>query len=112
MENFEKKWQAVAEFFKQKFTSGEEPQLDTILFLIGIQEYGIIQTGFSKDDKLNLMHIATCKLLEPYGYYEFSHRDDAGWPHYKRIKPVEKSINQEQLIKEVIINYFDENDLL
>jgi hypothetical protein len=112
MRDFENKWQKVLTFFKQKFTGGEDPQLDTILFLIGVQEYGIIQSKFSKDDKLNLMHIATCKLLEPYGYYEFSYRDESGWPHYNRIKPIEQTIEQEQLIKEAIINYFDANNLL
>ena len=112
MKKFEKKWQAVTAFFKQKFTSGDNPQLDTILFLIGIQEYGIVQSKFSKDEKLNLMHIATCKLLEPYGYYEFSHRDEAGWPHYKRLKNVEKTVEQEQLIKQAIVNYFEINNLL
>ena len=29
------------------------------------------------------MHIAICRLLEPYGYYEFDYFDTEGWPHYK-----------------------------
>lgn len=32
------------------------------------------------------MHIAICRLLEPYGYYEFDFRDADGWPHYKVLK--------------------------
>jgi hypothetical protein len=28
------------------------------------------------------MHIAICRLLEPYGFYEFEFFDDDGWPHY------------------------------
>lgn len=105
MKDFENRWQQILDFFKSKFTDGETPEIDTILFFIGIQEFGIIK-NFSRDDKLNLMHIATCKLLEPYGYYEFSHRDDEGWPHYKRIKKTKSGIDQEQLIKEAIVNYF------
>ena len=28
------------------------------------------------------MHIAICRLLEPFGYYAFDYFDDDGWPHY------------------------------
>jgi hypothetical protein len=27
------------------------------------------------------MHIAICRLLEPYGFYEFY--DEERWPHYR-----------------------------
>jgi len=111
MENFDLQWQKIVDFFKIKFTDGETPDLDTILFLIGIQELGLIKPKFNKDEKINLMHIATCKLLEPYGYYDYSHRDDEGWPHFKRVKNLETDVNQEQLIKEAIINYFNDNGI-
>ncbi len=112
MNNFEQQWQKVLDFFKAKFTDGETPQLDTILFLIGVQELGLIKPKFSKDEKVNLMHVATCKLLEPYGYYEFSHRDEEGWPHFNRIKPMTSDVDQDILIKEAIINYFNDNGIL
>ncbi len=32
------KWKLIEEFFQQNFTDGERPDLDTILFLIGVQE--------------------------------------------------------------------------
>jgi len=112
MKNFEQQWQKVLDFFKVKFTDGESPDIDTILFLIGVQELGLIKPKFTKDEKINLMHIATCKLLEPYGYYEFTHRDEEAWPHYKRIKLLEQETNQDRLIKEAIINYFAENNLI
>ena len=60
------------------------------------------------DEKVNLMHIAICKLLEPYGYYEFEYVDKDGWPHYNlltslpQLKPGEQSV----LMKEAIIDYF------
>ena len=44
---------------------------------------GQLNRTFKKDQKLDLMHIAICKLLEPYGYYEFDFVDEEGWPHYK-----------------------------
>jgi hypothetical protein len=114
MEKFEAQWQQVIQFFKQRFTDGETPQMDTILFLIGVQELGMIKPKFTKDEKLNLMHVATCKLLEPYGYYEFSHFDDDGWSHYNKENDIEEMSPQEQeeLMKEAIINYFDDNKLI
>ena len=106
MEDFDKRWQRILDFFKEKFTGGETPDIETILFFIGIQELGMIKPDFTKDEKINLMHIATCKLLEPYGYYEYTHHDDEGWPHYKNVKKIESGTDGEQLIKEAIINYF------
>jgi hypothetical protein len=41
-----------------------------------------------KDEKLNLMHIAICRLLEPYGFYEFEVFDEDGWRiKVKRVTP-------------------------
>ncbi len=107
-------WKKVVDFFKKKFTDGEEPEMDTILFLIGVQELGRVKPSFTKDEKVNLMHIATCKLLEPYGYYKFDKFDEDAWPHYKRVKllPKMKAKEQEDLMKEAIISYFKENQLI
>jgi hypothetical protein len=44
----------------------EDLDLDAI-YLIELQELGQIHHEF-KDEKLNLMHIAICRLLEPYGF--------------------------------------------
>jgi len=112
MKDFERDWQKVLDFFKQKFTTGETPELDTILFLIGVQELGMIKPEFSKEEKLNLMHIATCKLLEPYGYYQFHYRDSEGWPHFKKLKELDSLNDQERFIKEAVINYFINNALI
>ena len=113
MKDLQEQWNKVLDFFKTKFTDGEMPNMDTILFLIGVQELGVVKPNFSKDEKLNLMHIATCKLLEPYGYYEFDYFDDEAWPHYVLVKPVEIEKNkQELLIKEAIINYFTNSNLI
>jgi hypothetical protein len=57
--------------------------LDAIIYLIGVQELGKVKETFKKDEKIKLMHIAICRLLEPYGYYEFEYFDNDGWPHYK-----------------------------
>ena len=76
---FEKKWQETLEVASKNF--GEKLDYSAILLLIGLQELGIFDLKFKKDQKLELMHIAVCTLLEPYGYYEFEGRDVDGWPH-------------------------------
>jgi hypothetical protein len=103
------KWDFLVEKLTEKFSDGEELNLDGIIYLIGVQELGQGYRTFKKDEKLNLMHIAICKLLEPYGYYEFDFFDEEGWPHYKivtelpNLKPGEQTI----LMKEAIVTYFE-----
>ena len=87
----------------------EELTLKSILFLIGVQELGQGIRSFDKEEKTNLLHIATCKLLSPFGYYKFITVDEDGWPHYDSIKDLEElsPYSQEMLIKKSIINYFN-----
>ena len=77
------RWENVVSILSNQFSQGEDLDLDAIIYLIGVQEYGRFQQLFKKDEKVNLMHIAICRLLEPYGYYEFDYVDKEGWPHYK-----------------------------
>jgi hypothetical protein len=77
-------YQAVVKDIEAKF--GEGMELDAILLLIGIQELGKGYDKFSKDEKMNLMHIAVCTILEPFGYYQFEKDDDDGWPHFIKLE--------------------------
>ena len=108
------KWTRITDFFKTNFTHGETPDLDSILFLIGVQELGKGSEKFKKDDKVNLMHIAVCRLLEPYGYYRFDGRDADGWPQFELITelPDLKANEQALLMKKAVIHYFEEQGLL
>ena len=108
------RWEKVVAFLSEKFADGDELDLDAIIYLIGVQELGKINTEFKKDEKVNLMHIAICKLLEPYGYYEFEFFDKDGWPHYKVVKelPTLKAGEQSVLMKEAIVNYFLEKEII
>ena len=109
-ERFEK----IVELLSNKFAEGDVLDLDSIIYLIGVQELGRFKQLFKKDEKVNLMHIAICRLLEPYGYYEFEYFDNDGWPHYK-IKeelPPLKAGEQSLLMKEAIVNYFLEKKLI
>ena len=108
------RWENVVSILSNQFSQGEDLDLDAIIYLIGVQEYGRFQQLFKKDEKINLMHIAICRLLEPYGYYEFDYVDKEGWPHYK-IKeelPPLKAGEQSVLMKEAIVNYFIEKELM
>ena len=102
-------WEEVRDTVSEKFGGGEKMDIDAIIFLIGIQELGQGFQKLSKDDKLNVMHIAICKLLEPFGYYEFEYFDEDGWPHYKVIDelPTLKPGEQSVLMKEAVVLYFE-----
>lgn len=91
----------------------KKPDMNGMLFLIGLRELGITRE-FSKDEKMDLMHVATCKLLSYDGYYVFERTDEDGWPHYKMIKslPHADLMLQETYLKRLIVRYFEESGLI
>ncbi len=109
-EELKEKWTGIVKQLSTKFADGEEMDLDSIIFMIGVQELGLGLRKFKKDEKINLMHIAICKLLEPYGYYKYTGRDDDGWPHYEMIEklPILKPGEQSYLMKEAVVKYFED----
>jgi len=112
--NLKEDWEQILNILAANFGDGEILNLDAIIYLIGVQELGQGAKEFKKDDKVNLMHIAICRLLEPFGYYEFDYFDDEGWPHYIVLEelPPLKSGEQTVLIKEAIVLYFKKNELI
>lgn len=113
-ETLKLKWEVLVDKLSNRFSDGEDLELDGIIYLVGVQELGQLHRSFKKDEKLNLMHIAICKLLEPYGYYQFDFYDEDGWPHYtvKEQLPTLKAGEQSVLMKEALVNYFTENGFL
>lgn len=112
--NLKESWEEVRAFFSKTFVDQEEElDIDSIIYLIGVQELGKGFVKFKKDDKVNLMHIAICRLLEPYGFYEFDFYDNEGWPHYiaKEDLPTLKPGEQSILMKEAIVKYYFEQGL-
>lgn len=93
---------------------GKKPDMEAILFLIGIQEFGELRNKFTKEQKQDLMHIAVCSLLAQSGYYELEKVDDDGWPHFRQLKslPVMDLIAQENFIKDHVLLYFENNHFL
>ena len=108
------RWEKVVSHLSNQFADGDVLDLDAIIYLIGVQEYGKFKQEFKKDEKLNLMHIAICRLLQPYGYYEFDFVDKDGWPHYtvKEELPPLKAGEQSILMKDAIVTYFVEKELI
>lgn len=106
----ELRFQKLKALLEERFGGGMDVQ--AILFLIGVNEYGQGQQSFSKNQKTDLMHVAVCTLLEPYGYYEYEGNDAENWPHFKLIKELPHLDHREQqhLIKQAMIEYFLANE--
>ena len=113
-EQLKDRWEIVIDKLSNRFADGDVLDIDAIIYLIGVQELGQLDRAFKKDQKLDLMHIAICKLLSPYGYYELDFVDEEGWPHYKMLEPLPflKAGEQSVLMKEAIVNYFVETGFI
>ncbi len=107
---FEQQWKQTLKKVSEDF--GDELDLQAVIFLIGVQELGQGFRTFKKDEKLDLMHIAICTVLEPYGFYRFTHRDEEGWPHFEITGqlPALNPEQQEMLMKKAVMNYFGKED--
>jgi hypothetical protein len=108
------RWELLTTKLSKQFADGDTLELDGIIYLVGVQELGQYHRKYKKDDKLDLMHIAICRLLEPYGYYEFEFFDEDGWPHYKVKEqlPTLKAGEQSILMKEAIVSYFLDKEFI
>jgi hypothetical protein len=113
-ELLKERWESLQQKLSNQFADGAPLDLDAIIYLVGLQELGQLHRKFKKDEKINLMHIAICRLLEPYGYYEFDYFDAEGWPHYRLIEtlPQLKAGEQSVLMKEALVGYFLERQYL
>jgi len=108
----ENKWNSLLEKLRKDF--GEGIDLDSVLFLIGVQELGKGRQKFSKDQKIDIMHIAICTLLSSYDYYKYEGLDADGWPHWQaneKLPPL-KPAQQALLMKQAIVDYFKEKEII
>lgn len=74
-----------------------------------MQEIRSSRRKFNKEEKQDLMHIATCTVLAQKGFYRLVEYDSDGWPHFERDKgmPSFNIKEQEDLLKEQILIYFE-----
>lgn len=107
-------WELLLEKLSNQFPGDGDIDLDGVLLLIGTQELQMGYIKMKKDVKINVLHVAICTVLEPYGYYEFEKRDEEGWPHFKVLKPLPplKAGEQAILMKQAVVNYFKDNGYL
>jgi hypothetical protein len=108
-DDLQQRWWNLEAKLVERF--GKKPDLETILFLVGVQEFGDIKEKFTKEQKQDLMHVAVCSLLSKSGYYELERVDEDGWPHFRQLKalPTLDMIEQENFIKDHVLLYFEES---
>ncbi|MSQ79899.1 MAG: hypothetical protein EXR21_09560 [Flavobacteriaceae bacterium] len=105
-------WSQITQWWKGRFDKA--PDLNAILFMIGIRELGQVKEQWKKEEKMDVMHIAICSLLSTDGYYTLEMIDDDGWPHYDQIKelPALDIFEQEMMLKKQVIKYFRAEEIL
>ena len=62
----QERWFDVRRVVKTRFE--KRPDINAILFLIGINELGFIKETWEKEEKQDLMHVAICALFEKDGF--------------------------------------------
>ena len=109
-DDLQQRWQQLEAKLIGRFN--KKPDLEAVLFLIGIQETGFAGNKFSKEQKQDLMHVAVCTLLSPSGYYEKESTDPDGWPHFRQLRPMPEmdAATQENFLKDHILFYFEQQD--
>jgi hypothetical protein len=102
------RWLKLRIKLKEKY--GIKPDMDGVLFLIGVQELGTGKQVYSKEQKQDLMHIAVCTVLSQSGYYVIEGFDEEGWPHFKQLKalPEFNLFEQENFLKDHVLLYFEQ----
>ena len=107
-EDLEQRWAQL--LFDLTVRFGKQPDLNALLFLIGLQEHGHGLGNYTKEQKQDLMHIGTCTVFSLSGFYEFSGRDADGWPHFRSVKPIPNLPlkEQERMLRWHIVEYFEQ----
>lgn len=109
-DDLQQRWWNLEAKLVERF--GKKPDMEAILFLIGLQETGFFREKITKEQKQDLMHVAVCSLLTPSGYYELDKVDSEGWPHFKQLKPMPDmtAFEQEDFLKDHVLLYFESHD--
>ncbi len=109
-DDLQQRWWNLEAQLVERF--GKKPDMDAILYLIGMQEVQLFQQKISKETKQDLMHVAVCTVLSPSGYYETAGTDKDGWPHFTQLKALPNLglKEQEDFLKDHILLYFSEQE--
>jgi hypothetical protein len=109
-DDLQQRWWNMEAQLVERF--GKKPDLDAILYLIGLQEMQLFEDKISKETKQDLMHVAVCTILSPSGYYEFERKDAGGWPHFRQTKALPELglREQEEFLKDHVLLYFEQQE--
>jgi hypothetical protein len=112
-ETISEAWIAVVESLRVHF-SDKNPDLQAVLFIIGLREKGWGIGRYTKEQKQDLMNLACCTLLQMDGYFRIAHYDKDGWPVWEQMRPLPKMDleDQEWMLKHFAYRYFDAENLL
>ena len=103
-------WLKIQHFVKDNFKINSLPKLDTILFIVGLQELGQIKENFTHEEKLGITTLGTMEVLSREGYFVKSGTDEDGWPIWQEVKPYdpEDDIMRQNQLKNLVIEYFED----
>jgi hypothetical protein len=109
-DDLQQRWWNLEARLVERF--GKKPDMEAILFLIGMQETGFMNAKITKEQKQDLMHVAVCTLLSASGFYELEGKDKEGWPHFKQLKamPDMNAFEQENFLKDHVLLYFENHE--
>ena len=103
-DDLQQRWWKLEAKLIERF--GKKPDMEAILFLIGLQETQFEAPKITKEQKQDLMHVAVCTLLQKSGYFIFEGKDPDNWPHFKQVKDMPDYMlpEQESFLKDHIFS--------
>jgi len=112
MKEVNDKWSMILARLENQF--GKKMDMNAILLVIGIREYGKVKDPFTKEEKVRLMHIAVCRIFSPSGFYELKGHNHQGWPQWEKLEdlPFGDVFEQESLLRQHIVSYFEDEAIL
>lgn len=108
MTNLEEKWDEVLLAMSKHF--GITANYDFLLFMVGIQEKGCGFLNFSKQEKMDLINLAKCRMLEREGVL-LEEGEEEGWALFvpKLAFHGLSDLQKDEAIKRQMISYLNEN---
>lgn len=103
-------WLKIQHFIKDKFKTPDLPKPDAVLFVIGLQELGILRKEYSHEQKLDITTLGTMTVLSSRGYFVQNGVDKDGWPLWQALKPYnhENETARNNELKILISEYFEQ----
>ncbi|MFT4522088.1 MAG: hypothetical protein ACI8ZN_001027 [Bacteroidia bacterium] len=109
--DIQQKWTFILGKLEAQFA--KKLDMNMVLLVIGIRELGLVKDKFTKEEKVQLLHIAVCRLFSKTGYYELKGVNSKGWPHWEKMKdlPFVEVFEQESLLRQHVVDYFEEEEI-